>query len=129
MSLTRVEAATGNQAPDFTVYNKETSVRPADLKGKYVTINFWSASDAMSRERNSRLARQAAEAGNEFIGICVDEDRTLMQEILHSDGVSTANQYMASDVRKGDPIKSYQAESGLRAFELDPFGNIERIWE
>ena len=129
MSLSRMTAAIGSQAPDFAVYNSETSVRPADLIGKQVIINFWSSTDAVSRERNSRLAREAAASGKEFIGICVDKDRTLMQEILHIDGLETANQYMAGDMRKGNAIKSYQTENGLRAFEVDPYGNIERIWE
>ncbi len=60
MSLTRTEAAIGSEAPDFSIANAEGSVRPADLKDTPVIVNFWSAKDAHSRERNSRVAREAA---------------------------------------------------------------------
>lgn len=129
MSLARTEAAIGSEAPDFTIYNKSASVRPADLKGKYVTVNFWSAEDAVSRERNARLAKEAAGNGKEYIGICVDEDRTLANEILAQDGLDMKNQYMASDVKNGDPCRYYEVHSGLRAFEIDQYGNICGISE
>lgn len=127
MSLSRTSATVGSEAPDFTIYNKETTVRPADLKGKYVTVNFWSAGDAMSRERNARLSKKAAKEGREYIGICVDADRELAQEIIAQDGLESSNQYMASDIKKGDPVKYYEVESGLRTFEIDPYGLIVKV--
>lgn len=127
MSLTRTAATIGSEAPDFTIFNKETTVRQADLKGGYVTVNFWSVADAVSRERNARLSRQSKEEGKEYIGICIDSDRELAAEIIAQDGLESASQYMISDIRKGDPVKYYEVESGLRAFEIDPYGNIQNI--
>lgn len=124
MSLSRTEASIGSEVPDFTIYNESATVRTADLKGKYVTVNFWSTGDAVSRERNARLAREAARNGKEYIGICVDEDRILAAEILAQDGVDMKKQYMASDVKNGDPCKYYEVDSGLRAFEINQYGNI-----
>lgn len=129
ISLSRVHPGIGGEAPDFAVFNKTNSVRPSDLNGKYITLNFWSAKDAVSRERNARLSRQASAEGKEYIGICVDEDRTLMQEIISQDGLDAKNQFMAADVKRGNPAQSYETHTGLRAFEINPFGNIERIWQ
>lgn len=129
MSLTRTSATVGSEAPDFTVFNRTCSVRPADLNGKYVIVNFWSVTDPISRQRNIRLSAEAKESGSEFIGVCIDEDRTLMQEVVAQDGLDPKTQFMASDTRRGDPAGSYETHTGLRAFEINPFGNIETIWE
>lgn len=129
MSLTRTEAAIGSEAPDFSIANAEGSVRPADLKDTPVIVNFWSAKDAHSRERNSRLAREAAEDGKAFIGICTDYDRELARELVAQDGLHAADQYMLADVKKGDPEKAFQLHSGLRAFEINQYGNIISIIE
>lgn len=127
MSLSRISPTVGSQAPDFALFNKTNSIRPADMQGKYLTVNFWSAKDAQSRERNQRLAKESTRTGREYIGICVDEDRTLAREIILQDGLDEKQQYMASDVRRGNPAESYEVHQGLRAFEINPFGNIERI--
>lgn len=127
MSLSRVSPTVGSEAPDFAVFNKTNSIRPADYKGKYITLNFWSVKDAASRERNQRLSAECRAAGQEFVGICVDDDRSLVREIIAQDGLDATQQYMASDIRKGNPVESYEVHSGLRAFEINPFGNIERI--
>lgn len=127
MSLSRTSPTVGSEAPDFAVFNKTNSIRPADFKGKYITLNFWSAKDAGSRERNQRLAAECRAAGQEFVGICVDDDRSLAREIIAQDGLDATQQYMVADVRKGDPAGSYEIHNGLRAFEINPFGNIERV--
>lgn len=126
-SLTTGEVSLGNSAPDFTISNEETSVRLQDLKGKEVMLNFWSVKDALSRERNARLSREAEKMGKEFIGICVDTDTELAQEVIRRDGLTKSNQYMSSKVRRGNPCKSYETSEGLRAFEINKLGTVTNV--
>lgn len=128
-SLTATDVSIGSEAPDFTIANNQTSVRPQDLKGKTITVNFWSTKDAVSRERNARLARKAVKEGKEYIGICVDEDAVLAKEIIACDGLDQKNQYMSSDAKRGDPCRSYETGSGLRAYEINPLGMVDKILE
>ncbi len=111
------EDQAGREAADFKIENGRESFRLADAKGHEVTLHFWSASDPESRMANARLSREARADGRLYISICTDEDKALAQAILRADGVDLAGQFMASDVKQGDPVLRY-APSGPATLRL-----------
>ena len=124
VSTKNVPLEVGNQAPEISISNAEGhSVLLSDLKGEDVILNFWSAMDAESRISNVRLAREAERTGAKYIGMCIDSDRQLAEEVMKSDNVSTEHLYFA------DPqvTDEYQLTKGTRTVKIDPYGIVAAI--
>lgn len=124
VSTKNVPLEVGNQAPEisFTGSNGRT-VMLSDLKGSDIIVNFWSVKDAESRIENVRLAREAEKSGAKYIGMCIDSDRQLAEEVMKADRVSTDNLYFA-DRQVTD---EYQLTSGTRFVKIDPYGIVAAI--
>ncbi len=124
VSTKNVPLEVGNQAPEISITdNSGESVLLSDLKGKDVIVNFWSAKDAESRISNVRLAREAEKTGAKYIGMCIDSDRQLAEEVMKSDRVSIDNLYFA-DRQVTD---EYQLAKGTRTVKIDPYGIVAAI--
>ena len=124
VSTKNVPLEVGNQAPEISISDAEGhTMLLSDLKGEEVILNFWSAMDAESRISNVRLAREAERAGAKYIGMCIDSDRQLAEEVMKSDNVSTDNLYIA------DPqvTDEYQLTKGTRTVKIDPYGIVAAI--
>lgn len=124
VSTKNVPLEVGNQAPEISLSNSEGSTKLlSELKGKEVILNFWSVNDADSRISNVRLARDAAKTGAKYIGICIDSDRQLAEEVMKADRVSTDQLYFA-DRQVTD---EYQLAKGTRTVKIDPYGIVAAI--
>ena len=98
-------------------------MRMSELKGENVVVNFWSVKDAESRIKNVRLAREAERNGHKYIGMCIDSDRQLAEEVMKSDRVSTDCLYFA-DKQVND---EYHIAGGVRTVKIDPYGIVAEI--
>ena len=92
-------------------------------------VNFWSASDALSRVNNRNLAVNKKVNGRDVkvVSINIDSDKSLAREIakadkIGSDVISLSRCDLASGV-----LDDYQVQSGCRTFLIDPYGNLESI--
>lgn len=124
VSTKNVPLEVGNQAPEisFTHSNGKTLLL-SDLKGEDVIVNFWSVKDAESRIANVRLSREAEKSGAKYIGMCIDSDRQLAEEVMKTDRVSTKSLYFA-DRQVTD---EYQLAKGTRSVKIDPYGIVAAI--
>ncbi|MDE6512038.1 MAG: peroxiredoxin family protein [Muribaculaceae bacterium] len=124
MSTKNVPLEVGNQAPEISITGTDgKSVLLSDLKGDEVIVNFWSVKDAESRILNIRLAREAERSGAKYIGMCIDSDRKLAEEVMKADEVSSDCLYFA-DRQVTD---EYQLASGTRTVKIDPYGIVADI--
>lgn len=124
VSTKNVPLEVGNQAPEISITNAEgASTLLSDLKGNEVVVNFWSVKDAESRISNIRLAREAESTGAKYIGMCIDSDRQLAEEVMNADQVSTEHLYFA-DRQVTD---EYQLTKGTRTVKIDPYGIVAAI--
>ncbi len=124
VSTKNVPLEVGNQAPEISISAASgESMLLSDLKGKEVILNFWSAQDAESRISNIRLAREAERTGAKYIGMCIDSDRQLAEEVMNADAVSTDQLYFA-DRQVTD---EYQLTKGTRTVKIDPYGIVAAI--
>ncbi len=124
VSTKNVPLEVGNQAPEISISHADgSSVMLSDLKGEDVIVNFWSVKDAESRISNIRLAREAERTGAKYIGMCIDSDRQLAQEVMNADNVSADHLYFA-DRQVTD---EYQLSKGTRTVKIDPYGIVAAI--
>ena len=124
VSTKNVPLEVGNQAPEISISaHSGESVLLSDLKGENVIMNFWSVNDAESRIANVRLAREAEKSGAKYIGMCIDSDRSLAEEVMKADRVSTDHLYFA-DRQVTD---EYQLTKGTRTVKIDPYGIVAAI--
>ena len=124
VSTKNVPLEVGNHAPEISITcSNGESLLLSDLKGEEVIVNFWSVNDAESRISNVRLAREAERSGVRYIGMCIDSDRQLAEEVMKADRVSTDNLYFA-DRQVTD---EYQLSKGTRTVKIDPYGIVAAI--
>ena len=124
VSTKNVPLEGGNQAPEISItHSSGESIMLSDLKGGDVIVNFWSVKDAESRIANVRLAREAEKTGAKYIGMCIDSDRQLAEEVMKADRVSTDCLYFA-DRQVTD---EYQLANGTRTVKIDPYGIVAAI--
>ena len=124
VSTKNVPLEVGNQAPEISISNLEGSSKLlSELKGKDVIVNFWSVMDAESRINNIRLAKEAELNGAEYIGMCIDSDRQLAEEVMNADNVSLDYLYF-TDRQVTD---EYQLSKGTRTVKIDPYGIVAAI--
>lgn len=124
ISTNNVPLEEGNQAPEITAVNANGDIlRLSELKGTDVIVNFWSVKDAESRISNVRLAREAERNGAKYIGMCVDSDKELVQEVIKADLLSAEDQYFAT----GQISDEYLLDHGTRTVKIDPYGIVAEI--
>ena len=124
VSTKNVPLEVGNQAPEISISKADgTSMMLSELKGESVIVNFWSVKDAESRISNIRLAREAERTGAKYIGMCIDSDRQLAQEVMKVDNAGVDNLYFA-DRQVTD---EYQLSKGTRTVKIDPYGIVAAI--
>lgn len=120
----------GEEAPLLTLSSESETPRLQSLKGKYVVLNFWSASDPESRINNKRLADLTSTLPSsqiQFVSICTDNDPSLQMEIMNADGIPANIHSLSSSELMPEVMEEYQIQSGCRSFLINPFGNLQAI--
>ncbi|MBD5323312.1 MAG: redoxin domain-containing protein [Bacteroides sp.] len=124
------EAAEGYKAPLFKVEKSDTLVSLADLRGRYVLVNFWASTDAQSRLRaNDYDALGDYYPGERFCHLSVNFDRSerLFREIVRRDNLSAKSQFHVSDGEAARLSGAYHLSEGLNSFLIDPEGKIIEV--
>ena len=130
MPIGKGDLEIGKEAPVF--FNEEELDNHTFYSNdKNIILNFWSVSDPQSRIRNRELAQLVSSAENNdkiLVSICVSEEKTLQEEILRIDGISSKN-VISKNVDEIDAnlYKDFQLESGLRSFLIDRHGILRKI--
>lgn len=121
------EAAEGYKAPLFKVEKSDTTVSLADLRGRYVLVNFWASNNAQSRLRASDYNALASEIPAErFCQLSVNLDRSerLFSEIVRRDNLDATSQFHVTDGEAAVISGAYHLSEGLNSFLIDPEGEI-----
>lgn len=126
-------AVEGVQAPDFRIeLGGDSTVSLSDFRGRYVVLNFWSASDADSRIAANRFDRFAKAVSEDesirLLSVGFGSSERLFREIVRRDGMDNESQFFANGPVASQILKSYElAEGGLRSFLIDPKGDIVAV--
>lgn len=120
----------GKEAPSLTLSSGNRHDNLPELGGNYVIINFWSFDDPISRINNSRLSDVISTIPSskvKFISICMDDNKTLRDEIMSADNVSANTISLSINDLSPQVAEDFQTNSGNRSFIIDPFGNLASI--
>lgn len=86
------DAAEGYKAPVFTLAKSDSSeVNLADLRGRYVLVNFWRSNDVESRlsaASYNDAAKQFDEERFCLLSVNLDRSERLFREIVRRDNLS-----------------------------------------
>lgn len=126
------EVAIGNEIPELVVRNDSTEVSLPSLRGKWVILSFWSASDAESRLSQNRVTSftramdETSQAGQvELISVNFDRSAQLMREIIEIDRLDSEMQF---HIENRDEIatlrKTFRMDNALRTFVINPQGKL-----
>ncbi|MDE5795371.1 MAG: redoxin domain-containing protein [Muribaculaceae bacterium] len=124
VSTKNVPLEVGMQAPEISISNiSGETMMLSEMQGENVIVNFWSVKDAESRINNVRLSKEAERTGSKYIGMCIDSDRQLAEEVMKADNVGVESLYFA-DRQVTD---EYQLAKGTRTVKIDPYGVVAAI--
>lgn len=117
--------AIGYKAPQFILAEGESVITLADQRGKFVLLNFWTASDAESRIKCSEYERLAAEDNSlSIVSVNLDSSKALYREIVKRDGLDEYSQFHLEGLQSDRVVDLYRLEGNLKSFLIDPDGRI-----
>lgn len=125
----RQEAALGNQVPELVLINNDSVLSLDSLKGKWVILSFWSASDALSRLSRNEVSRYVGSLQDdmaenvEIVSVNFDRSEKLMDEIIRIDNLQGALQFHIADFDRENQLRqAFNMAGGLRTFIVNPEG-------
>lgn len=126
------QAAQGFEVPSLELVSAADSsvIDLESLKGQYVVINFWAASDAESRIAAHDFDRFAAKVGTEqlrLLQVNLDRSVRLFREIVRRDGLEAAQQFTVKAPESSRVSKIFNLGAGLQSYLLDPEGKIVAV--
>lgn len=126
-----VKADEGYTAPEIEMLaNDSVNVSLDNLRGKYVLVNFWDSSNAVSRIAAGEYDRfMHANPGHSFslLSINTDENPELFKEIVRKDNLDTSTQFHISDAKAKHLSENYRLDSGFSSYLIDPQGKIVAV--
>lgn len=104
----------GDVAPALS-FDSEPGEALKALRGKYVLLSFWAATNAPSREAVGRYTtwverREAQDVG--LISFNLDKNETLFHEIVKRDGLNQQLQFRLSESRTERLLRDYSLRPG-----------------
>ena len=126
-----VKADEGYTAPELEMLaNDSMNISLDNLRGKYVLVNFWDSSNAVSRIAAGEYDRFLhANHGNSFSLLSVNTDKNpdLFREIVQKDNLDTSTQFHITDAKAKNLSENYRLDSGFSSYLIDPQGKIVAV--
>ena len=126
-----VKADEGYTAPELEMLaNDSMNISLDNLRGKYVLVNFWDSSNAVSRIAAGEYDRFLhANHGNSFSLLSVNTDKNpdLFRDIVKKDKLDTSTQFHITDAKAKNLSENYRLDSGFSSYLIDPQGKIVAV--
>lgn len=110
----RAATAVGDRAPALSFDSPPSEALKA-LRGKYVLLNFWSATNGPSRQAVGRYTAWVNNNPGEGVGLLsinLDRSEALFHEIVKRDGLNQQLQFNISDSRAERILRDYNLDDG-----------------
>ena len=126
-----VKADEGYTAPEIELLaNDSVNVSLDKLRGKYVLVNFWDSSNAVSRiaaGEYDRFLHANPEHDFSLLSVNTDADPDLFREIVKKDTLDNSTQFHISDAKARHLSSNYRLDSGFSSYLIDPQGKIVAV--
>ncbi len=119
--------AVGRQAPALSVGSGAQTLSLDDLRGKYVLLNFWKSTDALSRRSANVYTawrRSHPEAAMELVSVNFDQNPQLFREIARRDDLDLAGQFSVQGDTARAVAATFGLDKGLGTLLINPEGRI-----
>lgn len=125
-------ASCGFDAPELSLLRvtDNSQIELADLRGRYVLVNFWAAYDAESRISAHDYDELASVADNErlcLLQVNLDPHTRLFREIVRRDGLKEAQQFVTDAADTQRVIRAFNLDSGLQSYLISPQGKVVAV--
>lgn len=124
-------AKEGMQLPVFELQRADGGeFTSAEIKGRFVIVNFWASTDAASRIAANRFNSYVESSREEQIGLVsvnLDTNERLFRQIVRKDGLNSESQFFAESGKISELIRKFELEKGLKSFLVDPTGKIVAV--
>ncbi|MBD5226241.1 MAG: redoxin domain-containing protein [Bacteroidales bacterium] len=129
------DVAIGNEMPPMVIKTDSMDISLPSLRGKWVILSFWSASDAGSRMAQNRMVtitRQLTQNNLntpvEMVSVNFDRSEQLMHEIINIDQLSSEMQFHIKDKDEIATLrKTLRMDNALRTFVINPQGELTSV--
>ena len=121
------KTAPGHQAPFLSMNDADSMLTLDRMKGDYVLVNFWSSSDATSRQAANLYTawqRRHPEAKLKMLGINFDDSEGLFHEIVRRDSLVAEEQFYVRGDTARAIFDNYGLSDGFGAVLIGPDGHI-----
>lgn len=123
------QAARGFDSPELKLVSGSDSseIELSALKGRFVLVNFWAASDAESRIAAHGFDRLMRETGSErlcLVQVNMDRSMRLFREIVRRDRLNEAQQFSVAAENIPAVKNAFHLNTGMQSYLLDPDGEI-----
>jgi peroxiredoxin len=118
----------GQLAPDFISQTPDGKpIKLADLRGKYVFLDFWASWCHPCREESPNVLKawqRFKDKNFEILSVSLDGNKVSWQNAIEEDGVGAWHHVSDLKAWQTGVVKSYMLTSVPRSFLLDPDGKI-----
>lgn len=117
----------GSYAPPLDIRQADKAMTLDEMRGNYVLLNFWSSTDAASREAaNLYTAWLRRNPGSDIrlISVNFDSSGKLFSEIVRRDSLVPSEQFHVDGEKARSIIEDYGLEKGFGSVLISPEGNI-----
>ncbi len=126
-----IKAEKGYTAPEIEMLaNDSVNVSLEKLRGKYVLVNFWDSSNAVSRiaaGEYDRFLHANPSRSFSLLSVNTDENPELFKEVVKKDNLDASTQFHISDAKAKNLKSDYRLDCGFSSYLIDPQGKIVAV--
>lgn len=134
-------ASLGKEAPEIMAQRADSTLSLQSLRGKWVILSFWSATDAQSRLDQHRIAqlssdpsdstvsdRSNADSNVEVVCVNLDNNEGLTTQTIRLDNLDASTQWCVNNPADIKRLQQAYALDGSpsRTFVIDPEGRLHQ---
>lgn len=117
----------GKTIPEIANEDISLALKQCESEGKYILVNFWSASDGLSRQSANVYTSWVARHGDDrvdLLSVNFDKSEALFREVVRHDGLNEKMQFNVSGYQARRIMDEFHLHDGYGTLLIAPDGEI-----